>query len=71
VQDEAAVTGAEVDCDRAMAAGNLVDSSTIDPVFFLALHDVHGGQRSRPTDSGPAGALDHPNPRISRSTASI
>jgi hypothetical protein len=54
--DEAAVTGPEVDRDRAVAGGDLGQSSTVDPVFFLALNREHVGKSSRWIGAGPATA---------------
>jgi hypothetical protein len=37
-----AVAGAEVDVQRAVASRELSQSSTVDPAFFLAVHEIHG-----------------------------
>jgi hypothetical protein len=38
-----AVAGSEVDVQRAELSRALSKSSTVDPVFFLAGYEVHGG----------------------------
>jgi hypothetical protein len=40
-----AVARSEVDVQRAEASRALSKSSTVDPMFFLAGHEVHGASR--------------------------
>jgi hypothetical protein len=44
VAHERAVAGSEVDVQRAVLDRALSQSSTVDPVFLFAVHDVHGAR---------------------------